>query len=113
MILSPHVVPAPCSPDGALDGEVGLDHVRVCSPGQAPGGAQAGHHCGERHLIGSASSAEGGGRLEIRELLTFYFDEGIEYLVASIPEVAVPAGVDTLGVMGPGLIHVLHIGACH
>ena len=33
-------------------------------------------------------------------------------LVAARPEVAVPGGVDALGVVGPRLVHVLHIGAC-
>ena len=34
-------------------------------------------------------------------------------LVAARPEVAVPGGVDALGVVGPRLVHVLHIGTCH
>ena len=33
-------------------------------------------------------------------------------LVAARPEVAVPGGVHALGVVGPRLVHVLHIGAC-
>ena len=33
------------------------------------------------------------------------------YLIGSTPEVGVPAGVYTLGVVGPLLVHVLHIAA--
>ena len=68
-------------------------HVAVSLPSCWSHARQTWQQAGQGDLIGSGAGTQGG-----------------RGLVGLSTEVSIPGGMDTLGVIRPGLVHLLHIG---